>query len=103
MPGAANRPLIALTGATGFIGQHLLRELPKRGYQLRVLLRRPCVVAMECASAVVGDLAKPQNMAAALADVEGVINSAGLALAMLVACAETPERSEEHTSELQSR
>ena len=81
-PGAANRPLIALTGATGFIGQHLLRELPKRGYRLRVLLRRPSVVPMECASAVVGDLAKPQNMAAALADVEGVIHSAGLAHAM---------------------
>jgi nucleoside-diphosphate-sugar epimerase len=81
-PGATNRPLIALTGATGFIGQHLLRELPKRGYRLRVLLRRPSVVPMECASAVVGDLAKPQNMAAALADVEGVIHSAGLAHAM---------------------
>jgi uncharacterized protein YbjT (DUF2867 family) len=33
--------LLALTGATGFIGQYLLRELPKRGYRLRVLLRRP--------------------------------------------------------------
>jgi uncharacterized protein YbjT (DUF2867 family) len=36
--------LLALTGATGFIGQHLLWELPKRGYRLRVLLRRPTVV-----------------------------------------------------------
>jgi len=48
------KPLIALTGATGFIGQCLLRDLPKRGYRLRVLLRRPSVVPMECASAVVG-------------------------------------------------
>ena len=32
-------PLIALTGATGFIGRHLLQELPRRGYRLRVLLR----------------------------------------------------------------
>ncbi len=31
--------LLALTGATGFIGQHLLRELPKRGYRLRMLPR----------------------------------------------------------------
>jgi UDP-glucose 4-epimerase len=80
--GAANRPLIALTGATGFIGQCLLRELPKRGYRLRVLLRRPSVVPMDAASAVVGDLARPQNMAAALADVDAVIHSAGLAHAM---------------------
>ena len=82
-PGSAvNKPLIALTGATGFIGQCLLRELPKRGYRLRVLLRRPSVVPMESASAVVGDLARPQNMSAALADVDAVIHSAGLAHAM---------------------
>ncbi len=79
-PGAA--PLIALTGATGFIGQCLLRELPRRGYRLRVLLRRPSVVPLEAASAVVGDLAKPQNMAAALADADAVIHSAGIAHAM---------------------
>jgi nucleoside-diphosphate-sugar epimerase len=76
------KPLIALTGATGFIGQWLLRELPKRGYRLRVLLRRPSAVPMEAASAVVGDLARPQNMAAALADVDAVIHSAGVAHAM---------------------
>lgn len=71
--------LIALTGATGFIGQHLLRELPKRGYRLRVLLRRPAGVPIDAASAIIGDLARPQNMAAALADVDAVIHSAGLA------------------------
>src|SRR5262245_32878979 len=76
------KPLIALTGATGFIGQWLLRELSKRGYRLRVLLRRPSVVPLESASAVVGDLARPQNMAAALADVDAVMQSAGLAHAM---------------------
>src|SRR5262245_63921360 len=37
---------------------------------------------MESASAVVGDLARPQNMAAALADVGAVIHSAGVAHAM---------------------
>ena len=78
----SSRPLVALTGATGFIGQYLLRELPKRGYRLRVLLRRPSDAPLDCASAVVGDLARPQNMAAALADVNSVIHSAGLAHAM---------------------
>jgi nucleoside-diphosphate-sugar epimerase len=79
---SAKKPLVALTGATGFIGQFLLRELPKRGYRLRVLLRRPSAVPLECASAVVGDLARPQNMAAALADADAVIHSAGIAHAM---------------------
>jgi len=80
--GSASRPLVALTGATGFIGQWLLRALPAYGYRLRVLLRRPSTVPLEAASAVVGDLARPQNMAAALADVDAVIHSAGIAHAM---------------------
>ncbi|HZH50720.1 MAG TPA: NAD-dependent epimerase/dehydratase family protein [Microvirga sp.] len=75
-------PLIALTGATGFIGQYLLKELPKRGYRIRVLLRRPSEVPEGATSAVIGDIAQPYNMAAALRDVDAVIHSAGLAHAM---------------------
>jgi UDP-glucose 4-epimerase len=82
MPDTNKQPIVALTGATGFIGQHLLRELPKRGYRLRVLLRRPGTVPIDCASAVVGDLARPQNMSQALADADAVIHSAGIAHAM---------------------
>jgi nucleoside-diphosphate-sugar epimerase len=74
--------LLALTGATGFIGQHLLRELPTRGYRLRVLLRRPASVPMQTASAVIGDLARPVNMSSALEGVDAVIHSAGLPHAM---------------------
>jgi UDP-glucose 4-epimerase len=77
-----NAPLIALTGATGFIGRHLLNELPKRGYRIRVLLRRPSEVPACASSAVIGDIASPHNMAAALRDVDMVIHSAGLAHAM---------------------
>jgi nucleoside-diphosphate-sugar epimerase len=74
--------LLALTGATGFIGQFLLQELPKRGCRMRVLLRRPSLVPMPVASAVIGDLARPQNMSAALEGVDAVIHSAGIAHAM---------------------
>ena len=72
---------VALTGGTGFIGQHLLRELTRRGYQVRVLLRRPTMLPPDCTSAVIGDIARPQNMAQALADVDAVIHSAGLSVA----------------------
>ncbi|WP_018263052.1 NAD-dependent epimerase/dehydratase family protein [Methylobacterium sp. WSM2598] len=75
-------PLIALTGATGFIGRHLLRDLTGRGYRVRVLLRRPVALPPGASGAVVGDLARPQNMAAALAGVDAVVHSAGLAHAM---------------------
>jgi nucleoside-diphosphate-sugar epimerase len=73
---------IALTGATGFIGQCLLRELPRRGYRLRVLLRRPAELLAGSASAVIGDLARPQNMSEALAGIDAVIHTAGIAHAM---------------------
>lgn len=79
---AARKPLVALTGATGFIGQYLLKELPKRGYRLRVLLRRATTLPAGCASAVIGDLARPYNMAEALAEVDAVIHTAGLASTM---------------------
>ena len=82
MPETTQQPIVALTGATGFIGRYLLRELPKRGYRLRILLRRPIDTPLDCASAVVGDLARPQNMAEALADADAVIHSAGIAHAM---------------------
>jgi len=70
--------LVALTGATGFIGRHLVRDLPKRGYQVRVLLRRPSAEAMAAPSAVIANLTDPKGMAAALAGVDAVIHSAAV-------------------------
>lgn len=71
-------PLIALTGATGFIGRHLLAALPAHGFRVRALLRRPAELPASATGAVIGDIARPQNMAAALADVDAVVHSAAL-------------------------
>ncbi|GFO82833.1 MAG: hypothetical protein A49_24600 [Methyloceanibacter sp.] len=62
------KPLVALTGATGFIGRHLLKGLTERGYRMRVLLRRPSAMPESCASVLIGDIAKPYNMSEALAE-----------------------------------
>jgi UDP-glucose 4-epimerase len=70
--------MIALTGATGFIGSYLLRELVREGHAVRVLLRRPALLPADCTNAVIGDLERPINMAAALAGVDTVIHSAGV-------------------------
>lgn len=75
-------PLVALTGSTGFIGRHLLAALSARGYRVRVLLRRPVELPPGISGAVVGDLSRPQNMAAALSGADAVVHSAGLAHAM---------------------
>jgi nucleoside-diphosphate-sugar epimerase len=37
---AAEAPLAAVTGANGFIGRHLVPELARRGWRVRLLLRR---------------------------------------------------------------
>jgi len=74
--------LLALTGSTGFIGRHLLQDLTRRGHRLRLLLRRPAAAPLDAASAVIGDLARPQNMSAALEGVDAVIHSAGIAAGM---------------------
>jgi UDP-glucose 4-epimerase len=73
---------IALTGATGFIGRYLARELPKRGYQVRILLRKPSAAPFDCTSAVIGDLSRLQITKDAFAGVDAVIHTAGLAHAM---------------------
>jgi UDP-glucose 4-epimerase len=70
--------LVGLTGATGFIGRHLVRELPRRGYQVRVLLRRPSAEAMSAPSAVIANLADPKGMAAALAGVNAIVHSSAI-------------------------
>jgi len=74
--------MIALTGATGFIGSYLLRELTCAGYAVRVLLRRPTLLPVSCTNAVIGDLDRPINMAAALAGIDTIIHSAGLSSPM---------------------
>jgi uncharacterized protein YbjT (DUF2867 family) len=39
--GADHRPLVLLTGASGYIGGRLLKELEKAGWPVRCLARRP--------------------------------------------------------------
>src|ERR1700739_609064 len=76
------RDLLAFTGANGFIGRRLLQILPRAGYEVRVLLRTATALPPGCASAVIGDLVRPLNLAAALQDVAAVIHSAGPSSAM---------------------
>jgi UDP-glucose 4-epimerase len=74
--------LVALTGATGFIGRQLMAELPKHGVRVRVLLRRPAEIPLDCDSAVIGDLMRPQNLSAAFQGADAVVHSAGIAPGM---------------------
>jgi nucleoside-diphosphate-sugar epimerase len=74
--------LIALTGATGFVGRHLVKDLKRRGYRVRALLRHPDALFPDIESAVIGDIASPRNLAEALRHVDYIVHSAGIAHAM---------------------
>jgi nucleoside-diphosphate-sugar epimerase len=73
---AIERHVICLTGAFGFIGQHLLPILIERGMTVRILTRsigRNAVVGVET---YIGDLFDPISLAAFLVDAQLLINLA---------------------------
>ena len=61
------RPLILLTGATGYVGGRLLRALEERGERVRCLARRPeALPTASRAEVVAGDVLDVDPVAAAL-------------------------------------
>ncbi|MEV6340516.1 NAD(P)H-binding protein [Nocardia vinacea] len=70
--------MILVTGATGSIGKHLVRELRQRGVAFRALVRDAAKAATLDCDCVVGDFDDPVALAAALDGVDQVfLNSAG--------------------------
>jgi uncharacterized protein YbjT (DUF2867 family) len=67
------RPLVLLTGVSGYVGGRLLSALEKKKIPLRCLARRPEFVKARAArgtEVVAGDLLDPASLAAALTGVE---------------------------------
>ncbi|HET9119675.1 MAG TPA: NAD-dependent epimerase/dehydratase family protein [Solirubrobacterales bacterium] len=70
---------VALTGATGFIGSHVLAELVDNGHEVTALVPDDAhaqTVAASGVEPVVVDLADGPAVAAVLADVDGAIHTA---------------------------
>jgi nucleoside-diphosphate-sugar epimerase len=73
---------VLLTGASGFVGSAILRELLAEGHHLRLPLRRPDFAANACdrvTTVQIGDLDAPIDWAPLLDGVDAVVHSAGLA------------------------
>ncbi len=73
--------LVAVTGATGFVGPHLLAALARHGWTLRLLVRRwsplPSLAGV-AAEVVWGDLADEPALRRLVAGVDAVVHAAGL-------------------------
>lgn len=73
--------VVAVTGATGFVGRHLVAALARAGWQVRLLMRRDPVVA-EWRDAqpqiVAGDLRDAAALEALVEGVDRVVHVAGL-------------------------
>jgi nucleoside-diphosphate-sugar epimerase len=70
---------IALTGATGFIGSHILTELVTHGHDVTALVRddkQAAIVADRGANARVVDLYDEPALAEALSDADGAVHTA---------------------------
>jgi dihydroflavonol-4-reductase len=70
---------VLLTGAAGFLGQHLVRELLATGARVRALSRRPesdRVLEALGAEPVRGDVTDPDSLALAMAGVQAVFHAA---------------------------
>jgi len=71
--------MILVTGATGFVGSHLLRRLAKSSHApVRGLVRRERTGVREGVEPVVGDLTKPETLGPALAGVGTVVHAAAI-------------------------
>lgn len=77
--------LVTVFGGSGFLGRHVVRALAKRGYRIRVAVRRPELTGhlrpmgkVGQIHAVQANLRFPQSIAAALRDADAVINLVGI-------------------------
>jgi nucleoside-diphosphate-sugar epimerase len=73
--------LAAVTGASGFVGPHLVTALARRGWKVRLLLRRwsplPSLAGVE-AEIVWGDLGDAAALGRLVEGVDAVVHAAGL-------------------------
>jgi len=82
---AVSNRLVTVFGGSGFVGRHLVRALAKRGFRVRVAVRRPDLAQYLMTAGAVGqvhavqaNLRYPDSVEAAVEGAEAVVNLVGL-------------------------
>jgi NADH dehydrogenase len=85
MPPIVDETLVTVFGGSGFLGRHVVRALAKRGYRIRVAVRRPDLTGhlqplgrVGQIHAVQANLRFPASVEAATRDAAAVINLVGI-------------------------
>lgn len=77
----STRRLVAVTGATGFVGPSLVAALARRGWKIRLLIRRwsplPSLDGVE-AEVVLGDLSDESTLKRLIEGADTIVHAAGL-------------------------
>ncbi|HEY5794219.1 MAG TPA: complex I NDUFA9 subunit family protein [Bosea sp. (in: a-proteobacteria)] len=80
-----SQQLVTVFGGSGFAGRHVVRALAKRGYRVRVAVRRPDLAGFLQPLGVVGqihavqaNLRYPDSVAAAVKGADAVVNLVGI-------------------------
>jgi NADH dehydrogenase len=81
----ASNQLVTVFGGSGFVGRHLVRALAKRGYRIRVAVRRPDLAQflqpignVGQIHAVQSNLRYPQSLSRAVEGADAVVNLVGI-------------------------
>lgn len=81
----ASNQLVTVFGGSGFVGRHLVRALAKRGYRVRVAVRRPDLAQflqpignVGQIHAVQSNLRYPQSLSRALDGADAAVNLVGI-------------------------
>jgi len=81
----ASSQLVTVFGGSGFVGRHLVRALAKRGYRVRVAVRRPDLAQflqpignVGQIHAIQANLRYPQSIARAVEGSDAVVNLVGI-------------------------
>jgi uncharacterized protein YbjT (DUF2867 family) len=77
--------LVTVFGGSGFLGRHVVRALARRGYRIRVAVRRPELAGylqpmgrVGQINAIQANLRFPDSVAAAVGDADAVVNLVGI-------------------------
>ncbi|MFY9840752.1 MAG: complex I NDUFA9 subunit family protein [Xanthobacteraceae bacterium] len=77
--------LVTVFGGSGFLGRHVVRALARRGYRIRVAVRRPELAGflqpmgrVGQINAVQANLRFPDSVSAAVGDADAVVNLVGI-------------------------